>query len=376
MLFSDLGVDPALVSVLSHLGYQKPTAVQEQSIPLVLEGHDLLACAQTGTGKTAAFGVPIVQRLLTENKEVRQPRILVLVPTRELAQQVAASFTSYAKGTSLRIATIYGGVPQSVQVKQLRARPAIICATPGRLLDLIDQRLVSLSEIDVLVLDEADRMLDMGFVKPIHEIASLTSPKRQTLLFSATMPTSIRELSRRLLRQPKNINVAPAAITADTISQNVYFVEQQEKFELLLHLLTDESLTRTIVFARTKHGANRIVSKLKRARVFAEVIHGDKSQGARQQALANFKRGRATVLVATDVAARGIDIDTVTHIVNYDMPHEPDSYVHRIGRTGRAGASGVALSFCGQHERRHLRSIENLIRKRLRVLTPAQSNAS
>ena len=368
MLFSDLPLHPKLQEAVRLQGYDKPTPIQARAIPEVLAGRDLLACAQTGTGKTAAFALPILQRLLDEPRRGVGPRVLCLVPTRELATQVAESFAAYGKGTRIVTTVVFGGVSQSTQVRALRAGVDVLVAAPGRLLDLIGQRLVSLAGVEVLVLDEADRMLDMGFIDPIRRIVALLPKSRQTLLFSATMPDGIRQLARRLLNEPAEVAVTPVASTVDAISQDVYFVDGSSKTELLVHLLGRPDARRVIVFTRTKHGANKLAEKLERARVRVGVIHGNKSQNARQRALSDFKDGSMRVLVATDVAARGIDVDEISHVVNYDVPSEPESYVHRIGRTGRAGATGVAVSFCGRDERSALRDIERLIRRQLRVV--------
>ncbi len=368
MQFNELQLHPVLLEAVSHQGYTTPTPIQAQAIPHVLSGKDLLACAQTGTGKTAAFALPILHRLMGSPRQGRAPRVLVLVPTRELATQVAESFKSYGGRSGLRTAVVIGGVSQAGQERDLRAGVDVLVAAPGRLLDLFDQGLVDLGRIEVLVLDEADRMLDMGFIKPIREIVAELPKVRQNLMFSATMPESIRSLANSILRSPAFVAVQPVASTVETIAQSVYFVDRGVKMSLLMHVLEQPDAQRAIVFTRTKHGANRVVEKLKRARIEAEAIHGNKSQNARQRALAGFKTGRTRVLVATDVAARGIDVDAVSHVVNFDIPHEPESYVHRIGRTGRAGQGGVALSFCDREERPLLRDIERLIRKPIDVV--------
>jgi ATP-dependent RNA helicase RhlE len=369
--FVDLQLDVRLLGAIRSQGYVTPTPIQARAIPEAISGRDVLACAQTGTGKTAAFALPILQRLLQQPRLTTEPRALVLVPTRELAAQVHESFVAYGRGTSLRTTVIFGGVNQDTQARALRAGTDVLVAAPGRLLDLIGQRLVSLARIEVLVLDEADRMLDMGFIRPIRQIVSLVPKTRQTLMFSATMPGDIRTLAGQLLRQPTQIAVAPVSSTVDAIEQDVCFVDSAGKMDLLVQVLAEPAARRVLVFTRTKHGANRVAEKLRRERIAAEVIHGNKSQNARQRALANFKGGQAQVLVATDVAARGIDVDQVSHVVNYDVPREPESYVHRIGRTGRAGATGIALSLCGRDEREHLRAIERLIRRPLRVVDRA-----
>ncbi len=368
MLFSDLGLHPRLLAAVAAEGYTEPTPIQARAIPEVRAGRDLLGCAQTGTGKTAAFALPILERLLARPPASRDPRVLVVVPTRELASQVAESFATYGRGTGARVTTVFGGVSQAAQERALRSGVDVLVAAPGRLLDLMQQRLVSLRAVEVLVLDEADRMLDMGFIQPIRRIVREVPERRQTLMFSATMPEPIRALARQLLRSPAEVAVTPVSSTVDTVDQSVYFVEQAKKMDLLVEVLGAPAARRVIVFTRTKHGANRVCDRLRRARIAAEVIHGNKSQNARQRALQSFKEGSSRVLVATDVAARGIDVDSITHVVNYDIPHEPESYVHRIGRTGRAGATGVALSLCARDERPQLRDIEKLIRRPLRAV--------
>ncbi|MCZ2098980.1 MAG: DEAD/DEAH box helicase [Chloroflexota bacterium] len=363
MSFADLQlIDPLLRAVRAE-GYAEPSPIQAQAIPHVLAGQDLLGCAQTGTGKTAAFALPILQRLAESRSQgARRLRALVLSPTRELASQIGASFETYGRFTGLRQITIYGGVNQNPQVERLQRGADILVATPGRLIDLLNQRHVHLDTLEVLVLDEADRMLDMGFIHDVRRIIAKLPARRQTLLFSATMPDEIRSLADSILTKPVFVAVTPAATTVDTIDQSVYFVEKGDKPALLEHLLRDATLDRVLVFTRTKHGANKVVRQLERARVSAEAIHGNKSQSARERALANFKDGATRVLVATDIAARGIDVDDISHVINYDLPNEPESYVHRIGRTARAGASGIAYSFCTADERAYLVDIERLIR--------------
>jgi ATP-dependent RNA helicase RhlE len=364
-------IDPLLRAVRAE-GYVEPTPIQQQSIPHVLAGRDLLGCAQTGTGKTAAFALPILQRLTARpaTAQGRRPiRALVLTPTRELATQIGDSFATYGRHTGLRHTVIFGGVGQDPQVRALRAGVDILVATPGRLLDLMSQGLVALSSLEVFVLDEADRMLDMGFIHDVRKVIAALPKKRQTLFFSATMPPDIQSLADSILTDPVKVSVVPQATTAERIDQSVYFVEKSDKRALLEHVLRDPAIARVIVFTRTKHGANRVADQLGRAGIQAEAIHGNKSQNARERALGNFKRGTTRVLVATDIAARGIDIDGITHVVNYDLPNVPESYVHRIGRTARAGASGVALSFCDLEEREYLADIERLIRMRVPVVT-------
>jgi ATP-dependent RNA helicase RhlE len=376
MHFSDLQLIEPLLRAVAEEGYTEPTPIQQQAIPHVLAGRDLLACAQTGTGKTAAFALPILQRLsaapLTSappTQPSRRPiRVLVLTPTRELAAQIGESFTTYGKHLRLRSTVIFGGVGQGNQERAIAAQPDILVATPGRLLDLCSQGKVSFRNLEVFVLDEADRMLDMGFIHDVRRVIALIPQRRQTLFFSATMPPDIIDLSARILTDPARVAVTPIASTAEKIAQHVYFVEKNNKRALLEHLLGDPAIERVLVFTRTKHGANRVAEGLVRARISAEAIHGNKSQGARERALAGFKKGTTRVLVATDIAARGLDIDAVTHIINFDLPDVPESYVHRIGRTARAGASGIAYSFCDSEERSMLVAIERLIRMRLAVV--------
>ncbi len=384
MLFSDLRLIEPLLRAVADEGYTVPTPIQVQAIPHVLEGRDLLACAQTGTGKTAAFALPILQRLSATSPEAsappspsrgrgaaprRQPvRVLVLTPTRELAAQIGESFTVYGRHLRIRNTVIFGGVGQGNQERALAAGPDVLVATPGRLLDLCSQRLISLRDLEVFVLDEADRMLDMGFIHDVRRVIALIPERRQTLFFSATMPPEIIELSARILTDPAKVAVTPIASTVDKIDQRVYHVGKSDKRALLEHLLADPSIERALVFTRTKHGANRVAEGLVRARIGAEAIHGNKSQGARERALASFKGGATRVLVATDIAARGLDIDAVTHIINFDLPDVAESYVHRIGRTARAGASGIAYSFCDSDERAMLVAIERLIRMRIAVV--------
>jgi ATP-dependent RNA helicase RhlE len=366
MQFADLHLVEPLLRALHSEGYTEPSPIQSQAIPHILAGRDVLGCAQTGTGKTAAFALPILQHLLgCKPQGAPHVRVLVLSPTRELASQIGQSFNAYGKYTSMRQATIFGGVGQQPQVERLRRNPEVVVATPGRLLDLIQQGHAKLNQVEILVLDEADRMLDMGFINDVRQIIARLPVQRQTLLFSATMPESILALANSILTDPVSVEVTPVASTVDTIEQRIYFVEKSDKAALLQHLLQDGAMKRVLVFTRTKHGANRVAEGLARASLPAEVIHGGKSQGARQRALHNFKVGKARILVATDIAARGIDVDQVTHVVNYDLPNEPESYVHRIGRTGRAGASGVAYSFCDVDERAYLKDIERLIQQHI-----------
>ncbi len=371
MQFQDLNlIDPLLRAVRAE-GYDEPTPIQAQAIPPVLAGRDLIGCAQTGTGKTAAFALPILQRLVAANQSRKGGviRVLVLSPTRELASQIGDSFAAYGRHTELKHIVIFGGVGQQPQVDKLRRGPDILVATPGRLLDLMGQGIIRLDTVEVFVLDEADRMLDMGFIHDVRRIIKVLPTKRQTLLFSATMPEAIQDLASNILINPLRVEVTPQATTVDTVDQSVFFVNKKDKRALLEHILADRAIRRALVFTRTKHGANKLVEQLDHANIQAEAIHGNKSQTARERALANFKAGKTRVLVATDIAARGIDVDDVTHVINFDLPNEPESYVHRIGRTARAGASGTAYSFCDAEERAYLRDIEKLIRLRVPVVT-------
>ncbi len=369
MLFNDLKLIPPILSALQDQGYATPTPVQAAAIPPILEGRDLLGCAQTGTGKTAAFALPILQLLNSRpGNPNRDIRALILTPTRELAAQIAENFTDYGKNLPLKHCVIFGGVGESPQKAQLRRGVDILIATPGRLIDLLGQRALSLSHLEIFTLDEADRMLDMGFVHDVRRICALVPKQRQTLLFSATMPNEIRKLADGLLRNPVRVEVAPVSSTADRIDQGVFHVGSDNKSALLRHVLSGETVKRALVFTRTKHGADRLKRALDSHSIPSEAIHGNKSQGARQRSLANFKDGTTRVLVATDLAARGLDVDDVTHVVNYDLPAEPETYVHRIGRTARAGNSGIALSLCGPDDRDMLAGIERLIRKRIPVV--------
>ena len=371
MTFEDLGLIEPILKALTAKGYTHPTPIQEQSIPILLDGKDLLGCAQTGTGKTAAFAIPILQHLYHAQQNSKGPRkikSLVVTPTRELAIQIADSFSAYGKYTGIRNTVIFGGVKQGAQVSALRRGVDVLVATPGRLLDLIGQGYISLGDIEYFVLDEADQMLDMGFIHDIRKIIARLPKKRQSLFFSATMPRAILELSRKILGRPEKVSVKPEQATAEKVEQAVYFVSKKGKIKLLIHLLKTEDIHSVLVFSRTKHGANKIVKLLSRANISAEAIHGNKSQTARQRALSNFKNGDTKVLVATDIAARGIDVDELSHVVNYDLPNVPETYVHRIGRTGRAGASGIALSFCDAEERSFLRAIQKLISQKVPVI--------
>jgi len=370
--FHDLGVAEVLCRALEAERHDTPTPIQAGAIPPLLAGRDLLGTAQTGTGKTAAFAVPILQRLAAEKKRAqpRAPRALILAPTRELATQIGSRFKAYGRHTGLRHAVIFGGVGEVPQIKALAGGLDILVATPGRLLDLLDRRHVRFDDLTVLVLDEADRMLDMGFVHDVRRIVKVVPKARQTMLFSATMPKEIAKLAAEILADPVRIDISPAVVTVEKIDQRVFFVEQAQKRALLDKLLRDPALERVLVFTRTKHGADRVVKQLRHAQVEAEAIHGNKSQNARERALARFRAGEARVLVATDIASRGIDVTGVTHVINYELPNIPESYVHRIGRTARAGAGGTALSFCDTGERAYLRDIERFTR---RALSPAKA---
>lgn len=361
--FQDLQLIQPLLLSLKQTGYETPTPIQEQAIPHLLAGRDLLGCAQTGTGKTAAFSLPILQNLALKKKKVKPytPRVLILSPTRELALQIQENIATYSTELHLRSTAIFGGVSQGPQVKQLAMGVDILVATPGRLMDLLQQRYVHLNQIEIFVLDEADRMLDMGFIQPIRKIISLLPYERQNLFFSATMPKDIQELSSSILVHPVKVEVTPVSSTTELVKQKLFYVEKSQKRDLLRHLLQDVELKRVIVFTRTKHGANRVSEVLEKNRVPSAAIHGNKSQGARQRALSQFQTGEIRVLVATDIAARGIDVDGISHVINFEIPNIAESYVHRIGRTGRAGATGIALSFCDQEEKAFIKDIEKLI---------------
>ena len=364
MTFESLGLSKSLLSALEKEGYTTPTPIQQQSIPLILEGNDVLGCAQTGTGKTAAFALPILQLLdknIAKGTHKRPIRALILTPTRELALQIKESFDAYGNFTDSRNLVIFGGVGQTPQTDALRRGTDILVATPGRLLDLMGQGFVSLKNIEIFVLDEADRMLDMGFVHDVKRVITQLPVKRQSLFFSATMAPEILNLASKILIDPKKVEVTPVSSTAHTIQQAVYFVEKEDKKKLLIHILQDENIKSVLIFTRTKHGANRLVQDLEKAKIRAEAIHGNKSQMARQRALNAFKAKTLRVLIATDIASRGIDVDDLALVVNYEMPNVSETYVHRIGRTGRAGASGVAYSFVDTEEREFLRDIQKLI---------------
>jgi len=372
--FASLGVCPEILDALKARGYETPTPIQAGSIPHLLDGADLLGIAQTGTGKTAAFSIPMLQILYDEDERPRpqKPRALVLAPTRELALQIKDACVSYGSELDLTTALVFGGVGQMPQVKALQKGVDILIATPGRLLDLMNQGHCKLTDIDILVLDEADRMLDMGFLPDVRRILQKCPKERQSLLFSATMPEDITALANKILFEPVRVEVTPPAATADRVEQSVYHVQKAKKREVLVKLLENPDFVRTLVFTRTKHGADRVAKHLLRAGIPAHAIHGNKSQGARERALGEFRSGKAIVLVATDIAARGIDVPEISHVVNFDLPNVPESYVHRIGRTARAGRAGIAISFCDEGEHAYLRDIQKLIKQRIPVKRPQE----
>jgi len=369
--FENLNLIEPVLQALKNEGYTTPTPIQEKSIPIILQRKDLLGCAQTGTGKTAAFAIPVIQILHEEKRLERGPakiKALVLTPTRELAIQIDESFAAYGRYAGLRHLVVFGGVSQHSQVNALRNGVDILIATPGRLLDLMAQKLISLQHVELFVLDEADRMLDMGFIHDVKKVIAKLPSNRQTLFFSATMPPEISHLADSILNNPVKVEVTPVSSTAGRVQQGVYFVDKLDKKGLLHHLLKNNAIKRALVFARTKHGADRVAKELNRANVFADAIHGDKSQSARQRALSMFKNGELRVLVATDIAARGIDVEELSHVINYDLPNTPETYVHRIGRTGRAGAEGTAISFCDAEEKQYLRDINKLTKQSIPVI--------
>ncbi len=372
MKFTDLGIIEPILKALADEGYTHPTPIQEQSIPILLARKDLLGVAQTGTGKTAAFTIPILQHLYqskNDYKGKRKIRSLIVTPTRELAIQIAESITVYGKYTGLKNVVVFGGVKQGTQTNQLRGGTDILVATPGRLLDLISQGFITLRDIKYFVLDEADQMLDMGFIHDIKKIIAKLPTKRQSLFFSATMPAAIVNLSGEILGNPKKVSITPKQATAEKVEQAVYFVSKPNKSKLLIYLLEKNTEASVLVFSRTKHGADKIVRILGKANIKSAAIHGNKSQGARQRALGNFKKGALTILIATDIAARGIDVEELSLVVNYDLPNISETYVHRIGRTGRAKASGKALSFCNTEEKAYLKDIQKLINQKIPVIT-------
>jgi ATP-dependent RNA helicase RhlE len=370
MSFEKLSLIEPILRALKTEGYTTPTPIQEQAIPILLQRKDLLGCAQTGTGKTAAFAIPILQLLHQDELFKKAPsgiKTLILTPTRELVIQIGESFGAYGRHLKLSHTVIFGGVSQKSQTDALRAGVDILIATPGRLLDLMNQRYIKLDQIKIFVLDEADRMLDMGFIHDVKKIIAKLPAKRQTLFFSATMPKEISSLANSILTNPVRVEVTPVSSTANTIKQSLYFVDKKDKKSLLLHLLKDSAIVTALVFTRTKHGADKVTKELARVGIKAEAIHGNKSQNARQRALSNFKSQHTRVLVATDIAARGIDVDDLSTVINYELPNIPETYVHRIGRTGRAGATGSSLSFCDAEEKEFLKDIQKLIGKSIPV---------
>jgi len=372
MIFKDFNLNEELLRSIKDEGYTTPSPIQKEAIPPILEGRDVLGCAQTGTGKTAAFALPILQNLLKtqqQSKSKRNIRVLILTPTRELALQISESFKAYGRYTPIKCCVIFGGVSAKKQIEELQNGTDILVATPGRLGDLYNQNEVDLKSVDTLVLDEADRMLDMGFVRDVKKIISWLPQKRQTLFFSATMPPEIQSLVAQILKNPVKVEVTPVSSTVEIIEQSVYFVDKANKPKLLIHLLKDKTIVSALVFTRTKHGANKLVKDLGNVGILSQAIHGNKSQGARQLALDSFKSGEIRVLVATDIAARGIDIDELSHVFNYDLPNIPETYVHRIGRTGRAGLGGVAIAFCNFDEKEYLDDIIKLTGKKIDVVT-------
>ena len=370
MLFKDLNIIEPILKSIEEAGYEKPTAIQEKSIPAILDGKDILGCAQTGTGKTAAFAIPILQSIIEEKKvdNERKLKALIVAPTRELAIQIGENVTTYSKYLDIKSTVIFGGVNQSSQVRKIKSGIDVLIATPGRLIDLSNQRHVDLKNVKYFVLDEADRMLDMGMIHDVKRIISKLPKERQNLLFSATMPKEVMKLVNSILKNPTKVEVQPVSSTVDIISQGAYMVSKKNKKSLLVHLLKDESIKSVIVFSRTKHGANKIAKDLNNVGIEAAAIHGNKSQNQRQLALNNFKEGSLRVLVATDIAARGIDVDELSHVINYDLPDVPETYVHRIGRTGRAGRDGVAITLCDSEELEMFRRIEKVIGKAIPVL--------
>lgn len=371
MLFKELNIIEQILKSIREMGYEKPTEIQENSIPVILQGRDVLGCAQTGTGKTAAFAIPILQNLIKdkEKSNYRDIKTLVIAPTRELAIQIEESFRVYSKYLNIKTTAIFGGVNQTSQVRKINSGVDVLVATPGRLLDLVNQKHINLKSVKYFVIDEADRMLDMGMVNDVKKIIQNLPKERQNLLFSATIAKEVMSLVNSILKNPIKIEVQPISSTVEVISQGVYYVSKNNKKSLLLYLLKNKNIKSAIVFSRTKHGANKIAKELERAGIKSDAIHGNKTQKQRQLALSSFKDGNIRVLVATDIAARGIDIDELSHVINYDLPDIAETYVHRIGRTGRAGASGVAITFCEEAERAMFRSIEKVIGKCIPVLS-------
>lgn len=371
MRFDDLKIITPILKALKEENYSEPTSIQERAIPLILDRKDVLGSAQTGTGKTAAFAVPILQHLYNDrqnNNSARKINALIITPTRELAIQIADSFSTYGKYTGLKNTVVFGGVSQGSQTRALRNGVDILVATPGRLLDLMDQGFISLKDVEYFVLDEADRMLDMGFIHDIRKILAKLPAKRQSLFFSATMPNSIVALSKKILYNPIKVEVSPVSSTADTLQQYLYYTNKADKKDLLQYILKDRNITQALVFSRTKRGADKIVRHLEKSKILSAAIHGDKAQNKRQKALQQFKDGQIRVLVATDIAARGIDIDKLKYVINYDIPNESETYVHRIGRAGRAGDEGISISICEPEENAFVKDIEKLINQRIKVI--------
>lgn len=369
MTFQELKLDTSLLQAISELNYTQPTTIQQKAIPLVLQGKDVLGSAQTGTGKTAAFALPIVHHLIHEKATNKRVRALVITPTRELALQISENFIAYAKYTSIKNNVIFGGVKQAAQLRALKQGGAILVATPGRLLDLMNQGFICLKEVGYFVLDEADRMLDMGFINDINKIIKELPKRKQSLFFSATLPEKIVNLSSTILHEPKKVSANVVSTTADTIHQHVYYTNKNLKKDLLLHILKDDTIEQALVFSRTKHGADKIVRNLKKKHIDAAAIHGNKTQVQRQKALKAFKNKKIRILVASDIAARGIDIDKLNYVINYDVPNEAETYVHRIGRCGRAGKQGIAISLCEPEENSFVKSIEKLTKKKIKVIS-------
>lgn len=371
MTFDSLNIIQPILKALQEEKYSSPTPIQEQAIPIILEGRDLMGCAQTGTGKTAAFAIPIIQKLCMDKAvdDTRKLRCLVVTPTRELALQIGDNFEAYSRHTDLKFTVIFGGVSQISQTHFLRKGVDILIATPGRLLDLIDQGYAVMDDVKYFVLDEADRMLDMGFINDIKKLIQILPKERQSLFFSATMPPAIQKLSESILNNPETVTVTPVSSTVEIINQQIYFVDKANKGKLLLHILKNKDIKSALVFTRTKHGADNLVRLFSKNNVSAEAIHGNKQQNQRQRALENFKKGKTRILVATDIAARGIDVDNLEYVINFEISNVPETYVHRIGRTGRAGALGTAISFCDREEKGYLKDIEKLIKKQIPVIT-------
>ncbi|AWW30237.1 ATP-dependent helicase [Echinicola strongylocentroti] len=371
MKFKDLRIIPPILDALEDKNYSEPTSIQEQAIPFIIQGKDVLGCAQTGTGKTAAFAIPIIQHIHEApyaNESRPKIRSLIVTPTRELAIQIGENIEEYAKYTNIKHTVIFGGVKQGAQVNQLNKGVHILVATPGRLLDLINQGHISLKDIDLFVLDEADRMLDMGFINDIKKLLKILPKKRQSLFFSATMPDNILQLSKEILNNPHKVEVTPVSSTAETIQQYLYYTNKSSKKSLLIHILEKEGMDQVLLFSRTKHGADRIVRDLKKQHIKAAAIHGDKAQNQRQRVLSDFKDGKLRILVATDIAARGIDIDKLKYVINFDIPDTPETYIHRIGRSGRAGEEGNAISLCEPEENADVKAIEKLANKKITVI--------